>query len=128
MSNELKIGRKCFMSWPFNIYETILGTRYEPEFNEHWASGCKVTQEDDGSEYGHTMYFTAHGEGKVIYEAIELVKMPKGFIDRVVFKKSKVDPDGKKYGKTSIEILTKTIFLKHINSHTPFSAEYEVEN
>ena len=54
--------------------------------------------------------------------------MPKGFIDRVVFKKTKIDPDGNKYGKSSIELLTKTVFLKHINSHTPFSADYEVEN
>ena len=32
--SELNIGRKCFMSWPFYIYEIFLGTRYEPEFNE----------------------------------------------------------------------------------------------
>ena len=126
--NGLTIGREYLMSWPFHIYETILGTRYEPEFYENWASGCKVTEEDDGSEYSCTRFFTAHGEGKVIYQAIELVKMPKGFIDRVVFKKTKIDPDGNKYGKSSIELLTKTVFLKHINSHTPFSADYEVEN
>ena len=58
---------------------------------------------------------------------MSIVKLPKGLIDRVVFKKSKVDADGNKYGKSSIEILTETLFLKHVNSHTPFRADYEID-
>ena len=124
---ELTVGKKYSMAWPFYMYETIQGSRYEPEFYENWASGCELTEEDDGSENSCTRFFTANGEGKIQYEVMSIVKLPKGLIDRVVFKKSKVDPDGNKYGKSSIEILTETLFLKHVNSHTPFRADYEID-
>lgn len=124
---DINVGDEFTMAFPFQIIENAIGNRYEPEIHESWFAGCKVSEEDDGSGYGVSRIFTANGEGNVIYKVLAVVEMPGKYIDRVVFLRSLVDPDGKKYGKAEVRTITKTLFIRDIGLTTPFKPEYEVE-
>jgi len=123
----INVGDEFEMVYPFKIIENIVGNRYEPEIMENWYAGCKVTEEEDGSGYGYERHFTANGEGKVIYKVLAIVEMPQKYIDRVVFLRSLIDPDGSKYSKGEVRTLTKTLFDRDVKSITPFKPDYEVE-
>lgn len=125
---DLSIGREHEMAFPFQIMESFVGNPMQPDIYENWYAGCKVTEEDDGSEFGHDVHFTAHGDGKVIYKILSLVKMPGRYQDRVIFKRWLIDPDGNKYNNGEVRMLTKKSFCRDVTSRTPFRADYELEN
>lgn len=123
---NFKVGDEFEMVFPFTSYETYRGGRYEPEITDYWSAGCEQHQEQ--GEYGClTRYFTAHDEGKVIYKVLALVELSGKRLDRVVFERRLIDPDGEKYGRPDVRMLTKTLFERDIKSVTPFKAEYELE-
>ena len=124
---KISVGSEFEMAYPFQIIENCIGNRYQPETHEDWYPGCKVTEEEDGSGYRYERYFTANGEGKVIYKVLAIVGMPDKYIDRVVFIRTLIDPGGKKYGRGEVRMLTNTLFERDINSTTPFKPEYEVD-
>lgn len=123
---NLMIGREYEMSFPFQNNESILGDRYDPKFIESWFPGCLVHTEQYDQGHGER-FFTAHGEGRVIYKILSIAKMPDRYQDRIVFKRWLIDPDGNKYSNGEVRMLTKKAFYKDIQSKTPFKADYELE-
>jgi len=125
---KLKTGREYEMVFPFqkiklkditgNLGATIEKCHY------FWQGGCDVHFEQYDEGRGER-FFIAHGEGKVIYKILSLVKMPGRYQDRVIFKRWLIDPDGKKYN-AAVKTLTKKSFCRDVESITPFSTDYEV--
>ena len=115
---DLKAGDKYEMAFPFHA-ERFMGTIY-------WVGGCEVHDETYEPGIGER-FFTAHGEGKVIYEILSIAEMPGRYMDRVIFKRSTIDPDGDTANPGEIKMLTVRKFIKDINSRTPFPVDYELE-
>jgi hypothetical protein len=117
----IKAGDKFEMAWPFKKYESL-----QPKDNGfYWCSGCFIHSEYDGG-YGFNNTFYCNAEGKIIYKVIKVVKMPKPYLDRVFFQKKLIDPSGKT-NRATTECMTINLFNKHINQHTPFRADYEID-
>ena len=119
---DLLVGEVYEMVWPFHL------TRWESRIgiNEVWNSGCK-NEADDLDDAGYQdFYLIAHGEGKIIYEILSIAKMPEKFLDRVIFRCYKIDPDGIKT-RADYKMVSVNVFIRHINSRTPFRADYELE-
>lgn len=117
----MKKGDKYTMAWPFKKYSSI-----QPSDDGFcWCSGCFLRSEYDGG-YGFNNSFYCNAEGKITYKVIKVVKMPKPYMDRVFFQRKLIDPSGKT-NKVTTECMTLNLFEKHINSHTPFRADYEVD-
>lgn len=113
----------------------VVGDRFEMAFPFHvegfakhrfWVGGCEVHDETYEPGIGER-FFTAHGEGKVIYEVLSIAEMPGRYMDRVVFKRSTINPDGNTANPGEIRVLTVRKFIKHVTSRTPFPVEYELE-
>ena len=115
---DLKAGYKYEMAFPFHA-NRFMGTLY-------WTGGCEVHVERH-SEWESERFFTAHGEGKVIYEILSIAEMPGRYMDRVIFKRSTIDPEGDTANPGEIKMLTVRKFIKDITSHTPFPVDYELE-
>lgn len=56
-----------------------------------WSHGINFDSEDGYSPIG-----SADGEGVAVFKIIKIVEMPKPFVDRILFMKRVVDPDGNK--------------------------------
>ncbi len=123
---DIKVGDKNVMAWPFYIYESFTGSQYEPEINEHWCSGCAVWYEQYCDSSGER-FFACNAEGNINYEVMAVCNLAGRYQDRIIVKVGKVDPDGGMYGRYEIKTLTKKMYLKHINSKTPFRADYDVD-
>lgn len=119
---DLKPGDKFEMEFPFHK-EEIAGFKNSAYF---WIGGCKVHDETYEPGIGER-FFTAHGEGKVIYEILSIAEMPGRYLDRVIFKRSTIDPDGNTANPGEIRVLTVRKFIKHVTSRTPFPVDYELE-
>lgn len=114
---DLKPGDKYEMAFPFHA-ERFMGNLY-------WIGGCEV--HDETGEHGiSNRFYTAHGEGKVIYEILSIAEMPSRYMDRVIFKRSTIDPEGDTANKGEIKMLTVRKFIKDITSRTPFPVDYEL--
>ena len=126
-SDSLKAGDKFEMTVPFHRFSinggTLNGNRIDLTI---WQGGCEVHTEKY-SDWESERFFTAHGEGKVIYEVLSIAKMPGRYLDRVVYKRSTIDPDGYTANPGEVKILTIRKFLGHVNSGNPFPVEYELE-
>ena len=115
---ELTIDTEYKMKFPFSKHEGLRDDWF-------WYPGCILHEEVD--EYYTSRTFTADAEGEVIYKILSLAEMPDKYKDRVIFKRWLVDPDGKKYNNGEVRMLTKDLFIRDINSYTPFKADYEIE-
>jgi hypothetical protein len=113
---KLSIGKEYKMKFPFHKHEA----------NPHWWPGCHLYEERE--EYYTNRFFTANGEGEVIYKILSFSEMPERYKDRVIFKRWTVDPDGKKYSNGEVRMLTNDLFIKDVESVTPFRQDYEVES
>lgn len=120
-ATELKVGSTFEMAFPFHRQgiEGVNDYRY-------WVGGCEVETEMYEPGIGER-FFTAHGEGKVIYEILSIAEMPGRYINRIIFKRSTIDPEGNTANSGEIKMLTVRKFIKHITSHTPFPVDYELE-
>lgn len=126
---KITIGKEYIMKWPFNFVEYDLRDPFSPSDIDSfscWRSGCIVHDEQYGEGHGERFY-TAHGEGQIIYKVLSIAKMPKRFQDRIIFKRWVVTPDNEKYNNGEVRMLTKLSFIKDIKSRSPFRADYEVE-
>ena len=92
-----------------------------------WEPGCWLFEECDGSGYGMTRDFYGNAEGEVIYQILSIAKMPGKYMDRVIFKRWLIDPEGKKYNNGEVKMATVNSFKKDINSRSPFNAEYDID-
>lgn len=120
-ASQIKVGNKFEMAFPFHR-QCIEGvSKYY-----YWVGGCEVDIEHHG-EWETERFFTAHGEGKVTYEVLSIANMPGRYMDRVIFKRSTIDPEGEVANSGEIKVLTVRKFIKHVTSHTPFPVEYELE-
>ncbi len=122
--NELKVGAEYKMKFPFKKVEQ--GALLSGDFF-YWEPGCWLFEEDDGSDYGRSRDFYANAEGEVIYKILSIAKMPEKFMDRVIYKRWLINPEGKKYNNGSISMDTANGFYKDINSISPFNANYEID-
>lgn len=128
---EIQIGCEYEMVFPFykvNIKGST-GNALFPARDDcsFWYAGCDVHDEQYDEGHGER-FFTAHGEGKVIYKVLSFVEMPGRYLNRVIFKRWLIDPDGKKYNSGEVRMLTEKAFYKDVNSRTPFRADYELED
>lgn len=130
---NLNVGDEFEMVFPFRreSFDAACGRDpFQPtEIKKisYWIPGCDVHHEQYDQGCGET-FFTAHGEGKVIYKVLSIAKMPGRYVDRVIFHRHTIDPDGVKNKKGEVRILTVNLFERDVNSVTPFKREYEVEN
>jgi len=128
---DLSVGREHEMAFPF--YKTKLegssGHFGSPitKASYFWYGGCNVHFEQYDEGHGE-IFFTAHGEGKVIYKVLSVAKMPGRYQDRVIFKRWLIDPDGNKYNNGEVRMLTKKSFCRDVASRTPFRVDYELES
>ena len=131
MSNELKAGKEYKMKFPFKkiIHKATSGNSFFAACSEfiQWEPGCWLFEEDDGSGYGRTREFYGNAEGEVIYTILSIAKMPGKFMDRVIFKRWLIDPEGNKYNNGTLLMLTEGRFKRDIESDSPFAAEYEID-
>lgn len=129
---EIQIGCEYEMVFPFQkeVYKATSGNSLfaAREGSYIWLAGCEVDYEDDGSMHTNSRYFTARGEGKVIYKVLSFAEMPGRYLNRIIFKRWLIDPDGKKYNAGEVRMLTEKAFYKDINSRTPFRVDYELED
>ncbi len=128
---KLIIGQEFEMVFPFQkvkieLMEGHFGSPWT-KVSYFWNAGCSVHFEQYDEGHGER-FFTANGEGKVIYKVLSLAEMPGRYQDRVIFKRWLIDPDGKKYNNGEVRMLTKKSFYSDIASRTPFRAEYELED
>jgi len=122
---DLKPGDKYEMAWPFHFEQISSNSIFGLGVDDYWVGGCKVTVESH-NEWESERFFTAHGEGKVIYEILSIAEMPTRYMDRVIFKRSTINPDGNVSNPGEVKTLTVRKFLKDVNSRTPFPVEYEL--
>ena len=123
---DLKAGDKYEMAWPFHFEQLTTNSNFGWGSDDYWVGGCKVDVEQH-SEWESERFFTAHGEGKVIYEILSIAEMPGRYMDRVIFKRSTIDPEGDTANPGEIKMLTVRKFIKDITSRTPFPVNYELE-
>ena len=124
---NLKVGDKFEMVWPFHLLKYSMGSSFGLSVEDCWVSGCSCHYEQY-SEYEGERFLNANGEGVICYEVLSIAEMPKPYQDRVVFKRTLIDPDGEGYGRAKVETKTINSFMKDVNSATPFKADYEVED
>lgn len=125
-SMNIAVGDKSEMAWPFYLYEHAIISNDGVSIESHWASGCVVWYEQY-DQYAGERFFACNAEGKIIYEVLAVVKLTGKHQDRIIVKVTKINPDGEIHGKSHVRTLTKKMYLKHINSHTPFNHDYEVD-
>lgn len=120
------VGDKKEMAWPFYSYEHISASNYGEGIDNYWCSGCVVWYEQY-DQYSSERFASCNAEGVVSYEVLAVVDIGSRYQERVIVKVEKLDPDGEKYGKATIKTLTKKMYIKHINSHTPFNLDYDID-
>lgn len=128
---SIEINKEYRMKFPFKkiIYGATTGNKLFPATDEfhQWDAGCWLFEECDGSGYGVTRDFYGNAEGEVVYKVLSIAKMPDRFMDRIIFKRWLIDPDGKKYNNGEVKMTTVKGFEKDINSKSPFRADYEID-
>tara|TARA_R110002012_G_C11305640_1_gene573921 strand:- start:50 stop:454 length:405 start_codon:yes stop_codon:yes gene_type:complete len=128
---ELKVGNEYEMVFPFMkvTHEARVGNRLFPATGGfiQWNPGCWLFEECDGSGYGVTRDFYGNAEGKVIYKVLSIAKMPSKYMDRIIFKRWLIDPEGKKYNNGAVLTFTEGRFKRDIESRSPFCADYEID-
>ncbi|MCJ8293530.1 MAG: hypothetical protein MJK15_03910 [Colwellia sp.] len=129
--SELKVGNEYKMKFPFKkiIHKAQRAIFNFPATDEFimWNAGCWLFEEEDGSEYGRSRDFYGNAEGEVIYKILSIAKMSGRHMDRVIFKRWLVDPDGKKCNNGSVTMKTINLFKRDIESESPFNADYEID-
>ncbi len=133
--SELKVGDKFEMKWPFykdvSLY-TCLGTpfsgRQEKEVRESvcWVGGC-YRMDESPNEYSHEFSYHATAYGKLVYEVLSIAEMPNRYQNRVIFKRTRIDPDGKLLIGSEVKVFTVGAFERDINSACPFKADFEID-
>ena len=128
---ELKVGDEYRMKFPFKkiTHEARVGTRLFPATDEviQWEPGCWLFEECDGSGYGLTRDFYGNAEGEVIYKILSVAEMPGKYMDRIIYKRWCIDPEGKKYNNGTLSTVTVNRFIRDIESDSPFNADYEID-
>lgn len=128
---ELKVGNEYTMKFPFKktIHKASEANGLFPYIKgfTQWDPGCWLFEECDGSGYGRSRYFYGNAEGDVIYKILSIAKMPGKYMDRIIYKRWLIDPEGKKYNNGSISMDTVSGFNKDIESRSPFRADYEID-
>lgn len=131
MSDKLKVGDEYTMKFPFKkiIHESRGGNGLFPATSGfiQWEPGCWLFEECDGSGYGITRDFYGNAEGKVIYKILSIAKMPGKYMDRIIYKRWCIDPEGNKYNNGSLSTVTVNRFKRDIESDSPFNADYEID-
>ena len=127
---ELKVGSEYEMLFPFKKHDYPALARNTlfaaTEAFYTWEGGCYLHEECDGVEYGQMRSFTGDAEGKVIYKILSIAEMPDRYVDRIIFKRWLIDPDGNKCNNSEVKMITRNSFIKDINSRSPFKADYEI--
>jgi len=89
--------------------------------------GCHKSEEDDGSGYGTSIYWTANCEGKIVFEVLSIAEMPGKYMDRVIVKKHYLKPCGEKLSRGDVVMMTDGKLKRYIDDQTVFPWEYEVD-
>ncbi len=131
MIMELKVNEEYRMKFPFKkiVHNATSGNRLFPARDEviQWEPGCWLFEECDGSGYGKSRDFYGNAEGEVVYKILAIAEMPGKYMDRVIFKRWCIDPEGKKYNNGSLNTFTRNRFIRDIESRSPFNAEYDID-
>ena len=129
--SELKVGDEYKMKFPFKkiVHEATTRNGIFPARDQftQWEPGCWLFEEEDGSRWARSRDFYGNAEGLVIYEILSIAKMPGRFIDRIIYKRWCIDPEGEKHNNGSVLTVTVNKFKKDIESESPFSADYEID-
>ena len=120
---EIKVGDKFEREYPFKLYSYDTITIQGSESIEEWVMGCNRHTEEYGEGYGET-FFNAGGLGKIIFEVLAVVEMPRKYQDRVIYKFDRVDPDDDRKNGSKCYMVTMSRFLNMLER--PFTPEYEI--
>ena len=118
----MKVGEIFECEYPFKkySYKPILPT---DDLHEGWSMGCnsytEMYSESDGC-----IFYNANGIGKIIFEVLAIVEMPKRYMTRVIYKFDRVDPDGIRINSSK----THTVTQKHFESmiENPYQKDWSV--
>lgn len=129
--SDLKVGNEYKMKFPFKktVHEPFEanGLFASREGYTQWDPGCWLFEEEDGSGYGRSRDFYGNAEGDVFYKILAIAKMPGKYMDRIIYKRWLIDPEGKIYSSKSINTATIESFKRDIESRSPFRADYEID-
>jgi len=119
-----------FMSWT-NTYESFSGFASEVITEEGWRGGCDRHTEDGPAvcegQCIQEEFFTCDAEGFIEYEVLAIADMPRKYQDRVVYRITMIDPDGKERKSNKAHMVTMNKFLSWVDSvHSSYPWDYEV--
>lgn len=128
----MKAGDKFTVKYPFKFQlnthatNTIFGLSVEDD--DVWLAGCH-SQVEDGCQIAEGYYeqcyiFWCDAEGEIEYEVLAIVPLDGKLLDRVIYRKTYLYPDGK-VRKFNPQLMTKSLLEKRIK--IPFKVEYDID-
>src|SRR3546814_8125533 len=108
-----RVGDIFTVVYPFVREEVSLFGEDGPYESVKWRPGASY---ENCGPYGD-VDICAHGEGKMVL-CVEDVHKPGHFPTRVFFTRHFIDPDGKRFGKGGLKIMTVDAFRRRSEEHT----------
>ena len=124
----MNIGDKFRKPYPFQFFCADLINNYgDHTTDELWMGGCKKNS-DDGQCHPN-YHYTCDAEGEIEFEILALVEMPRKYQDRVIYRISLIDPDGKEKHSPKDYTVTRKKFHSWIDKEgSTYLYQYEVTN
>lgn len=118
------VGNKFEFPYPFHDQPIMM---WEGELQTMATPGCHKQEEEDGSEHGIDIYWTANSEGKIHYEILSIAKMPGKYMDRLIIKKHYSQAGGERFNGGDVIMMTTGKLKGYIERDGVFPKDYEVE-
>jgi len=120
---DISVGQIIEKPYPF--------TFFEDEFSSGWNPGCKKFEQEGPEVFeGHCLTdisFSCDREGLIVLEVLSVARMPGRYMDRVIYSKRYVNPDGGEDYKKQVCVATIKKFESWIGSpRSPIPIDYEV--
>ena len=115
MERVMKVLEKFVIDYPFvrHVSPPVFG-----EAEVYWVGGCTI--ESDECD----IYRTCNGVGQIIFEILAIVELPGKYQNRVLYRVTMIEPEGKVRKKNEVKCITITKFKQCISG---YGHEYEVE-
>jgi hypothetical protein len=126
---DINVGDKFKKVYPFKHWEQD----YKCVFGGHktdsgWAGGCHTHEEDNGSGWTTSTYYTADAEGFIEYEVLAVVDMPRKYQTRIIYRVTMIEPEGSERKSSKCHTVTESKFKQWIEAgHSSYPHEYVVD-
>ena len=109
--SQISSGDKFEFDYPF--YNQFMD-EWQGKKNYWTVPGCHKFEEREDVYYN--VSYTANYLGKIVFEVLSIAKMPGKYMDRVVVKRYYLLPNGEKFSKGEIKMLTTGKFKSYIDT------------